>query len=145
MKKIILHLKRFKIFLVIFICIIILIVLPNALAQYDYWSLFILISFSFLLMFIFETIYRYFSTMAINLNVNNKKSIFNFANGKSIEIEHKEVNYVKCNQYRYIFYLKNGKKIYLSRLSSGNKVKTFLIVEKEVLPMIKELYSDRIK
>ena len=143
MIKFLKFLKCFDWFVIIFMSLIFAIVIPNLIKSHGYLELFILFSITTFLFALLFLLNRYFFSMSINFDANEKYSCFTYSNGTTINIEHFKVKSVKCYTQRYKFELFDGKKIYLTRFEKTSKFNV-LILEKTINPLIERIYAEKL-
>ena len=136
-------LKRFDLFVIAFISLISIIVIPNLIKSHGYLELFILICIAIFIFTLLLLLNLYFFSMAIRFDADEKYSYFTYSNGTIINIEHSQIKSVKCYTQRYKFELSTGKKIYLTRFEKLGKFNV-LSPQKTIDPLIEKVYAEKI-
>ena len=71
------------------------------------------------------------------LKKDKNNAYFSYYNDKSVTITHSQISKVKITPYRYIFYLADNEKVYLTRIIGPLQLETTIMND------IKNLYEDK--
>lgn len=129
-------LKGFKWFVLSFLAIILIITIPAKLHEHNYLQILLIIAITAYLLTILFGLNYFFNSMAINFTANEKYAYLIYASGNKMIFQHSEVEKIKRTPYRYIFFLSNNKKAYLSRMAG------LFRTEKDIFPKLKEVYPN---
>ena len=121
-----------------FLALILLIVIPVKIQEKNYFEIILVIAITAFLLVILFGLDRFFTSMAMSFKADNEFAYFTYANAEVKITRHEDIQKVEYTPYRYIFFLRSGEKISLSR------VKKFSL-ETEILSEIKSLYFKRMK
>lgn len=139
MKNFLSYINGFKWFTLIFLSLIAVVTIPGKMYEHQYGEVVLILAIIAYIITILVILIYFFSSMAVSFTSDDKVICFTYGNEKTVEIPHTQIFLIKCTTYRYIFYIENGRKIFLSRMTG------LFSYEKTVNKELAELYPGRIK
>lgn len=144
MKGFLSYLKFFKWFVLVFLSLIMAVIIPAKIREHKFLELLIVITIAMLILIILFGLEYYFISMALKFDADDKYAYLTYTDDKTISFQHSDVKLIKCGWMRYVFYLQNGKKLYLTKVVGRSKVTGLLQLELQIPTKISELYGSKI-
>lgn len=130
--------KGFKWFVIGFLALITLIVIPAKLHEHKYLEVILVALIMAFIITILWGLSHYFLSMAVSFRADKEQAYFTYANGESMVVPHSQIQQIKCTPYRYIFILDNNDKVFLTRIVGRFRL------EQNIDGNLKELYPKKI-
>ena len=124
--------KIFKGFVIAFLVLILAITIPVKLREHNYWQVLLIIVMAAYQFTILFALSFYFNSMAVNFTADAEYMYLTYGDGKEIVFLHSCVKKIEQTPNKFIFYLSNGEKYYLSNIHSisGSRKKRLLELKK---------------
>lgn len=136
-------LEKFKWFVLVFLGVILIVILPIKLKEHKILEIVLVVLITTFILVILFGLSSFFKSMAIDVSADNENLYLSYQT-KNVAILHENIEKVKCGKYRYIFTLKNGEKHYLTRVVECSQTGV-LKIESETLDIVKKYYNQKIK
>ncbi|MBE6768402.1 MAG: hypothetical protein E7549_05755 [Ruminococcaceae bacterium] len=132
--------QKIKWFVLAFMTIILVIVIPVKLHERNYGELFLAVAIAVFLCAILFGLLHFFNSMAVDFTVEEEWTCFLYANGKKIVFRHMEVQKVEKGTNRYTFFLTENKRVHLSLSIGRVYTDEDLLKLKQRYPCMTKLY-----
>ena len=139
------YLRFFKWFVLAFLLVINAVIIPIKIREHNFLEILLVITISTFIILILFGLDHYFNSMALTFDSDNEFAYLNYSTDKIVSFKHCDLKYIKCGWMRYIFYLQNGKKLYLTKVNGRSSVTGMLRLETQIPAKILELYGTKIK